>query len=222
MRNLVEGIHRFQRGMFGAQRDLFRRLVEGQEPEALFITCSDSRIVPNLITQTLPGDLFILRNAGNIVPPAGIPSGEAGTIEYAVEALAVSDIIVCGHTHCGAMKAVIDPSETKNMPAVASWLSHCEGTRRLLRSSYGDLSGDELVETAAEENVLVQIEHLRTHPSVIAALARGKLTLHAWVYDIAEGDVYAFDPERGQYVPIQEAGRGTKQEAARLSRRRQI
>ena len=117
MRNLVEGIHRFQRGMFGAQRDLFRRLVEGQEPEALFITCSDSRIVPNLITQTLPGDLFILRNAGNIVPPAGIPSGEAGTIEYAVEALAVSDIIVCGHTHCGAMKAVIDPSETKNLPA---------------------------------------------------------------------------------------------------------
>jgi carbonic anhydrase len=219
MRNLVEGIHRFQRGMFGAQRDLFRRLVDGQEPDALFITCSDSRIVPNLITQTQPGDLFILRNAGNIVPPWGIPSGEAGTIEYAVEALAVSDIIVCGHTHCGAMKAVIDPTEAAELPALRSWLTHCEATRRLLRSSYRDLTGDALLETAVEENVLVQIEHLRTHPSVIAALARGSLTLHAWLYDIAEGDVYAFDPERGQYVPIEEAGRGAKQEPARLSRR---
>jgi len=220
MRNLVEGIHRFQHGVFGPQRDLFRRLVDGQEPDALFITCSDSRIVPNLITQTQPGELFILRNAGNIVPPWGVPSGEAGTIEYAVEVLAVSDIIVCGHTHCGAMKAVIDPAETKELPAIASWLAHCEGTRRLLRRAYPELTGDALVETAALENVLVQIEHLRTHPSVMAALARAKVTLHAWMYDIAEGDVHAFEPERGQYVPIAEAGRGAPQEPSRLSRRR--
>ena len=120
MRNLVEGIHRFQAGVFGPQRDLFRRLVDKQAPDSLFITCSDSRIVPNLITQTQPGELFILRNAGNIIPPWGVPSGESAAIEYGVEALGISDIIVCGHTHCGAMKAVIDPSEVKDMPAVAT------------------------------------------------------------------------------------------------------
>lgn len=219
MRKLVEGIHRFQQGVFGPQRDLFRRLVDGQEPDALFITCSDSRIVPNLITQTQPGELFIIRNAGNIVPPWGVESGEAGTLEYAVEVLTVSDIIVCGHTHCGAMKAVMDPSQTRELPALASWLRHCEGTRRILSKAYGDLTGDDLVETAVAENVLVQIEHLRTHPSVMAALARSKVTLHAWVYNIAEGEVYAFEPEIGQYVPIEEAGRGTRQEPARLARR---
>ncbi|HKZ06159.1 MAG TPA: carbonic anhydrase [Methylomirabilota bacterium] len=219
MRKLVEGIHRFQQGVFGPQRDLFRRLIDGQEPDALFITCSDSRIVPNLITQTQPGELFIIRNAGNIVPPWGVESGEAGTLEYAVEALTVSDIIVCGHTHCGAMKAVIDPSQTRELPALASWLRHCEGTRRILSKAYADLTGDDLVETAVAENVLVQIEHLRTHPSVMAALARSKVTLHAWVYNIAEGEVYAFEPDIGQYVPIEEAGRGTRHEPTRLSRR---
>jgi carbonic anhydrase len=219
MRKLVEGIHRFQQGVFGPQRDLFRRLVDGQEPDALFITCSDSRIVPNLITQTEPGELFIIRNAGNIVPPWGVESGEAGTLEYAVEVLTVSDIIVCGHTHCGAMKAVIDPSQTRELPALASWLRHCEGTRRILSKAYPDLTGDDLVETAVAENVLVQIEHLRTHPSVMAALARSKVTLHAWVYNIAEGEVYAFEPEIGQYVPIEEAGRGARHEPARLGRR---
>ena len=222
VRKLVEGIHRFQAGVFGAQRDLFQRLMDGQEPDALFITCSDSRIVPNLITQTEPGELFILRNAGNIVPPFGVPSGEAGTIEYAVEALGVSDIIVCGHTHCGAMKAVIDPSQVKSLPAVAGWLAHCEGTRRILRDAYPDVVGDALVETAAAENALVQIEHLRTHPSVLSALARSRLTLHAWVYNIAEGSVHAFDPDRGQYVPIAEAGQGARHEPARTERYRPI
>jgi len=222
VRNLVEGIHRFQAGVFGPQRELFRRLVDKQAPDSLFITCSDSRIVPNLITQTQPGELFILRNAGNIIPPWGVPSGESAAIEYGVEALSISDIIICGHTHCGAMKAVIDPSELKDMPAVATWLAHCDGTRRILRAAYPDVTGDELVETAVGENVLVQIEHLRTHPSVMAALACGRLTLHAWIYDIAEGSVHAFDPDRGQYVPIAEAGQGVKQEPVRLGRRRQI
>jgi carbonic anhydrase len=222
VRNLVEGIHRFQSGVFGTQRELFRRLADKQEPDALLITCSDSRIVPNLITQTRPGEIFILRNAGSIVPPWGVPSGEAAAIEYGIEALGVSDIIVCAHTDCGAMKALIDPSEVKDMPAVAAWLDHCEGTRRILRAAYPDVTGDELVETAAEENALAQIEHLRTHPAVMAALARGRLTLHAWIYDIAEGSVHAFDPDRGQYVPIAEAGQGAKHEPVRLGRRRQI
>src|SRR5688572_23816374 len=106
MRQLIEGIHRFQSGVFGPQRDLFQRLAQKQEPDALFITCSDSRVEPNLMTQTKPGDLFILRNAGNLVPAWGTYGAEAATIEYAIEALGIEDIIVCGHTHCGAMAAI--------------------------------------------------------------------------------------------------------------------
>jgi carbonic anhydrase len=222
LKNLIDGIHRFQSGVFGPQRDLFQRLVEGQDPDALFITCSDSRIEPNLITQTKPGELFIIRNAGNIVPPWGVPSGEGATIEYAVDALGIHDIIVCGHTHCGAMKAVVTPGGAEGLPAVQHWLTHCEGTRRLLKASYPNLEGDDLVETAAEENVLVQIEHLRTHPAVLAGLARGAITLHAWIYDIEDGHVHAFDPEKGQYVPVAEAGQGSAKDRGRLGGARLI
>jgi len=134
MKKLVDGIHRFQSGVFGEQKDLFARLSKGQEPDALFITCSDSRVSPTLITQTIPGDLFILRNAGNIIPPYGlIHGGETATIEYAIEALAVKDIIICGHTHCGAMKAVLDPTGLDELPAVKDWLTYAEATRRVMR-----------------------------------------------------------------------------------------
>jgi carbonic anhydrase len=220
MRQLIEGIHRFQSGVFGQQRDLFQRLVKGQSPDALFITCSDSRIEPNLMTQTAPGDLFILRNAGNLVPPWGTMGGEAATIEYAVEALGIKDIIVCGHTHCGAMGAVIEPKKAAGLPAVSAWLTHAEATRRVLRDSYADLTGMELLEAAVEENVLVQIENLRTHPAVMSRLMRGELTLHAWVYDLELGAVHAFDPERGQFVPVAEAGSGRSEPAERLRSRK--
>jgi carbonic anhydrase len=222
VRQLIEGIHRFQSGVFGSQKDLFSRLAKGQEPDALFITCSDSRINPNLFTQTRPGDLFILRNAGNIVPAWGVPSGEAATIEYAIEALGIKDIIVCGHSHCGAMAAVVNPDAAKEMPAVVQWLEHCEGTRRILKSSYKDVKGDELVELAIEENVLVQIENLRTHPSVMSGLSRGELTLHAWVYELESGGVFSFSAEKGQYVPLAEAGHGTAEERGRLGNTRRI
>ena len=142
MRELVAGIHRFQRGVFGRQKDLFARLSARQDPDALFITCSDSRIVPTLLTQTAPGDLFILRNAGNIVPPYGpLHGGEAATIEYAIEALGVKDIIVCGHTHCGAMKALLDPAELDLLPATRGWLAYAEATRRVMETHYGELTG---------------------------------------------------------------------------------
>ncbi len=223
MRKLVAGIHRFQSGVFGAQRDLFERLSKGQEPDALFITCSDSRVSPTLITQTVPGDLFILRNAGNIIPPYGpIHGGEAATIEYAIEALAVKDIIVCGHTHCGAMKAVLDPVALEKLPATKGWLTYAEATRRVIRTHYNDLPEDEKLETCIEENVLVQIENLRTHPSVLAAMTRGLLRLHAWVYEIETGNVIAFDSDSGQYLPVAEAGHGIAERADRLSPVRQI
>lgn len=218
MRQLIEGIHRFQSGVFGPQRDLFSRLVAGQNPDALFITCSDSRIQPNLMTQTQPGELFIHRNAGNIVPPWGTPSSEAATIEYAIDVLGIKDIIICGHTHCGAMAAIVEPSQADKLPAVRSWLHHAEATRRVLHDSYGDLSGPELLDTAVKENVLVQIENLRTHPSVMSRLMRGELTLHAWIYDIEHGEVRAFDPDKGQFVPVEQAGHGRSEPAERLKR----
>lgn len=223
VKKLLDGIHRFQSGVFGTQQALFSRLSKGQDPDALFITCSDSRINPNLVTQTEPGDLFIIRNAGNIIPAYGqFHGGEAATIEYAVEVLGVQDIIICGHTHCGAMKSILDPTGLADLPAVKGWLTHADATRRIMRTVYKDLEGDEMLETCVEENVLVQIENLRTHPSVLAALTRSKMTLHAWVYEIETGGVDAFDTDTGQFVPVSQAGRGVAEKADRLGGKRQI
>ena len=207
MEKLIEGIHQFQSGVFGQQRELFQRLSAGQAPEAMFITCSDSRVVPSLMMQSGPGDLFMLRNAGNLVPPYGPMYGaEASAIEYAVEVLQVKDIIVCGHTHCGAMKAVLDPDSLARLPATRHWLVYAEATRRVMESHYHTLPETERLETCVEENVLVQVENLRTHPAVLAGLSRGTLKLHAWVYDITCGEVLVFDAAAGQFVPIADVG----------------
>lgn len=203
MEKLVKGIHHFQSHIFQPQRHLFEKLADGQHPEALFITCADSRINPNLLTQTEPGDLFILRNAGNIVPPYGaVQGGEGATIEYAVAGLGVRDIIVCGHPHCGAMKGLLNPELLADMPATKSWLAHAEATRRILCDKYGHRQGESRLATAVEENVLMQMENLHTHPTVAAGIARGNLKLHGWVYKIATGEVFAYDPGQGQFVPI--------------------
>jgi carbonic anhydrase len=206
VQKLIQGLHQFQGSIFRSQRELFERLATGQNPETLFITCSDSRINPNLITQTDPGDLFILRNAGNIIPAYGAANGgEGATIEFAVAGLGVQDIIVCGHSHCGAMKGILQPESLKDMPSVTAWLMHAEATRRIVREKYGERTGAELLTTTVEENVLVQLENLRTHPTVAAGIVRGRLKLHGWVYKIETGEVFAFDPERGQFMPIVEA-----------------
>ena len=203
MQKLLQGIHHFQDNVFSSQRELFERLAEGQHPDALFITCSDSRINPNLITQTDPGELFIIRNAGNIVPPYGAANGgEGATIEFAVVGLGIQHIIVCGHSHCGAMKGLLQPEGLTGMPLMAAWLGHAEATRRIARQKYEDRPAEALLNVAIQENVLVQLENLRTHPAVAAALAGGKLKLHAWVYKIETGQVFAYDPERGQFAPL--------------------
>jgi carbonic anhydrase len=204
MQKLVEGIHHFQANIFRARREWFERLAESQRPLALFVTCSDSRVNPNLITQTEPGELFIVRNAGNIVPPHHpAPGGEEATIEFAITELGIKDVIVCGHTRCGAMKGLLAPADGLNdMPAVRHWLSHAEATRRIIREKYGHLSDLPLLTAAAQENVLVQLENLRTHPAVAAGLAGGKLKLHGWIYKIETGEVFAFDPANGQFVPL--------------------
>jgi carbonic anhydrase len=203
MQKLVQGVHDFQKEVFGSRRRFFERLADGQKPLALFITCSDSRVNPNLITQTQPGELFIMRNAGNIVPPYGSAAqGEAATIEFAVTGLSVADVIVCGHSHCGAMKGLIEPATVEHMPAVQGWLACAETTRRIIRENYTHLEGQALLTAAVEENVLVQLENLRTHPSVAAALSRRALNLHGWVYKLETGEVFAYHPEHCQFLSL--------------------
>jgi carbonic anhydrase len=204
MEKLVQGIQTFQAHIFRARHELFERLTTGQNPQALFITCSDSRVMPDLITQAEPGDLFVLRNAGNLILPhlAGRDSGEAATIEYAVKSLKVRDVIVCGHTLCGAMQALLQPDLLADMPRMRQWLGHAEAIREIISTSYrlGDPAA--VWKATVEENVLVQLEHLRTHPAVAAALSRGEVKLHGWVYKLETGQVFEFDPGAGQFVPI--------------------
>jgi carbonic anhydrase len=204
MQKLVAGIHHFQSTVFSSEPEFYARLADGQSPETLFITCSDSRINPNLITQTRPGELFILRNAGNIIPPYGAANGgEGATIEYAVAALGVKDVIVCGHSHCGAMKGLLEPDGLTELPAVRAWLGHAETTRRVIRENYGHLEGPALVTATVQENVLAQLENRRTHPAVAARIARGSLHLHGWVYKLETGQVFAYDIESGQFASLE-------------------
>lgn len=203
MQKLVQGIHQFQTQVFRSHQALFEELeTHGQTPETLFITCSDSRINPNLITQTQPGELFILRNVGNLVPPYESRGSTAAGIEFAVASLQVKDIIICGHSNCGAMKALLEPEQLEGMPATRAWLSHARKTEQIMWQSYGHLHGDALLHATVEENVLVQVENLRSHPAVAKAVATGQLHLHAWVYKIQTGEVFAFDPGTGQYTSV--------------------
>jgi len=205
MQKLVNGLHKFQSEVFHTHQELFAALSKGQEPETLFITCSDSRISPNLITQTNPGDLFILRNAGNLVAtygPSSSHGGEAGTIEFAVTGLGVKHIVICGHTLCGAVKGLLYPSTLDKMPAVKAWLEHAEGTKRVMAENYSHLTGTELLTAAIEENVLTQLENLRTHPAVRSRLARGDLSLYGWIYKMESGEVFQFDAAINQFAPM--------------------
>lgn len=216
MQKLIQGIHAFQQQDFRPLQGLFEQLAKGQNPETLFITCSDSRIDPNLLTRSKPGELFILRNAGNIVPPHGAAGGgEAATIEFAVAGLGVKDIIICGHSHCGAMHGLLFPEAAAELPAVTAWLGHAAATRRIVRNNYGHLCGPAQLTATIEENVLVQLENLRTLPAVASRLAKGDLHLHGWVYKIESGEVFAYDPAGGQFVPLAAYYYPTSEAAAR-------
>jgi carbonic anhydrase len=203
LKSLVHGVHRFQREVVETRKAWFARLADGQSPEALFLTCSDSRINPSLLTQADPGELFIVRNAGNIIPPNGSgSSGELGSIEFALQGLNIEHIIVCGHSDCGAIKALLDPKLTDKMPGLRKWLSHAETTKRVMDENYADHTDEERLDLAIQENVLCQIENLRTHPTVAAKLRGGNLNIHAWVYNVASGSVFSYDAEQGQFAPL--------------------
>ncbi|MER6122812.1 carbonic anhydrase [Streptomyces sp. NPDC001795] len=169
----------------GQRPDEFARLAEGQSPQVLFITCSDSRVVPALITGARPGELFELRTAGNIVPPYASehPTGEAATIEYAVEVLGVSDVVVCGHSHCGAVGALVRGDDLTGVPAVRDWLAHAAPEPR---SSAAD---DPTVAEAVQNHVLAQLLRLRSYPCIEQRLTAGLLRLHGWYYEVHTGAV---------------------------------
>ena len=204
MQKLLDGLRVFQRQVFQEKRNLFQKLSRQQDPHVLFITCSDSRVSPNLLTQTEPGDLFILRTAGNLIPTYGAAiGGSTATVEYAVSVLNVKDIIVCGHTDCGAMKALLHPENLEDLPAVKKWLRQAETTQRIVGDHYQHLSGDELFAATIKENVTVQLDHLRTHPAVATKLRKGDLRLHGWVYSIESGEVWTHDFAKKEFVELQ-------------------
>lgn len=201
MQNLLPGLRKFSEKVFPRQQELFQSLAQGQRPHTLLITCSDSRIDPNLVTQTQPGELFVLRNAGNIVPPFGASrGGEEAAIEFAVEGLGVRNIVICGHSQCGAMAALMEPDKVRTMPCVAAWLQHAQATRKRLEGLAGDMSLAHVV----QENVLTQVDNLRTHPSVSGALRAGRVQIFAWVYSFESGAVTVFDPSHRVFVPSTE------------------
>ena len=204
MKDLLEGVVRFQKEVYPAKRELFERLARKQTPRALFITCADSRIVPDMLMQCEPGDLFICRNAGNIVPSYGgsAMGGVSATIEYAVVALNIEHIVVLGHSDCGAMKGILHPEHVKHMPAVAAWLHQGDIARLMVEENYPGLDEEGKLRAIIEENVIAQVEHLRTHPSVATRLARNKMSIHGWVYNIENGSLWGFDADQGCFVPL--------------------
>ena len=198
---LERGVCAFKRDGFRRNRLLFRKLAKRQSPRVLFITCADSRIVPSLITQTRPGDLFVERNPGNIVPVYSRHAvGVSASIEYAVHVLDVERVVVCGHSDCGAVKAILHPEKLATIPAVRRWLTYGNHSRRMLGRA-ARLTEREKLERLTELNVIVQLEHLETHPSVARRLKQGKLALHGWVYRIHDGEILELDSRTGAFRP---------------------
>ncbi len=204
MHRLIEGVLRFQSEVHGPRRELFSQLGEAQAPFALFIACSDSRVVPELLTQREPGDLFVIRNAGNIIPAYGqAAGGVSASIEYAVAVLGIEDIVVCGHSDCGAMKAILREDRLDRMPAVANWIRYAAAAKEIVEATLSSEADTETrLNALVHENVLCQLRNLQTHPIVAARLATGRLKLYGWVYNIESGTVDTFDADSGQFLPL--------------------
>ena len=207
MKKFVEGIRQFQQDVFPSQRRRFQRLASGQQPLALLITCSDSRIDPTLLMQSEPGEIFVLRNAGNLVPPYGaVRGGEDATIEYAVSVLNIQHVIVCGHSQCGAMGGLLNPEAVNGLSSVREWLARAETTRRLLLENYADVVDEaERLNLAVRLNVAAQLDSLRTHPCIAVALDRNEMELHGWVYQFETGEVLQYAPRTREFVVLGQA-----------------
>src|SRR5262245_45074479 len=201
---LLAGLLRFHREVYPQQKAAYQKLMrEGQKPHTLFITCADSRIDPELITQSGPGEIFVSRNIGNLVPAYGdVLGGVSAIIEYAVAGLKVSHVVVCGHTDCGAMIGLLHPEKVAQLPVVKSWLRHGNSALSVVRNRGTALDDHSALEELIEENVLLQLHHLRTHPSVAGRLAQASLALSGWVYDIEHGTVRIHNEEQGRFLPL--------------------
>jgi carbonic anhydrase len=213
VQKLEAGIHKFHANYFPRHRRLFETLAEtGQRPETLFMTCSDSRVVPTLITSAAPGELFIVRNVGNIVPSVerGFVGGVSAAIEYAVEVLQVGHVIVCGHTGCGAIDAILHPERVQHLPFVSRWLAASSSIPRLIEERYGHLDGEAQMAAAVQENVLVQLENLRSFDFVARRLDAGTLNMSGWVFKIATGEVFDYDPISAQFLQLGAADDGQR------------
>lgn len=200
------GLAHFRNTLFQIKKDTFEHLAEGQSPETLFMTCSDSRVMPELLTQPDPGEIFVIRNAGNIIPPQSVESGVAATIEYALKKLPIKEIIVCGHSHCGAMKGLLAPN-LDGMPHVASWLVHTGSIRQKIDRKHPELADDstEKLELLIKKNVVKQIKNLKTHSSVIKKLEAGALRIHGWYYQLETGEVSIYDANSHTFMTYNQA-----------------
>lgn len=200
MKKLIKGLHKFQTQVFPIKKDFFENLVKGQNPEVLFITCSDARINPNLVMLADPGEIFILRNAGNIVPCYGLNGSEEATIEFAISKLKIKDIILCGHSHCGAIQASTQLDTLKDTPSLYSWIQkNIEPTVDLVKSNYNGLDQEMFFNILTQEHVLKQIENLKCYPIVNEAINKNTLSLHAWIYKFETGEIFSFDATEGQF-----------------------
>ena len=205
LEQLKAGIRRFQTGVYPEQAEFYRKAAsEPQEPHTLIVACADSRIDPETITQSKPGELFVLRNIGNLIPAYGeMMGGVSAVVEYAVSLLKVKHVVVCGHADCGAMKGLLQPESVSSMPAVENWLKNAAAAMGV-----AEALGEEheargiLMRRVTEQNVLLQIQHLRTHPSVAAAMAREELTISGWVYEIGTGEVRIWEDGAKEFVPV--------------------
>lgn len=203
---IARGVAKFQTEIYPSQREMFERLKRGQDPLALFVTCADSRVVPHLVTQTGPGEIFTERNPGNIVPPyAEFVGGVTAGVEYAMLAQKVPVIVICGHTDCGVMNALLHPEKVEGMPGVQKWMSHAFEARKQMLREFGDASEEEQMRHMTEYNVLGQIENLKTHPSVRARLLKGEIEIRGWVYDIGDGSIWEASPETGRFELLSKA-----------------
>lgn len=203
LERLLTGVRHFREKEFPARRELYAQITrEGQKPHTLFVTCADSRLDPELLTGSGPGDIFVSRNIGNVVPAyGGMIGGVSAVIEYAVSVLEVSQIVVCGHSDCGAMKSLLRPESLAKLPTVNRWLTSAEAAVSVTDAICARDDGPKFLSRLVEQNVLLQISHLKTHPSVAGQLARGHLEIRGWIFDITSGEVRMCG-DNGQFEPV--------------------
>ncbi len=208
LQRLKEGVRRFQTEVYPQQAEVFAQAASvPQRPHTLFIACGDSRVDPIAITSSGTGEVFVTRNIGNMVPAYGdMLGGVSAVIEFAVSSLNVRHIVICGHTHCGAMHALLEPESVADMPTVKNWIENAHAAlvaAETLQERTTAITTDErMIDVLTEQNVLLQMQHLKTHPSVARAMAKGELTISGWIYCIGTGEVCVAEDGQQTFTPI--------------------